>query len=75
VKFGTFQELENALFLASFFLENGMVLERMSFSFYDERRKSTVIEELKEKLYSFMKGDSFALLELDNYLYSYDYYR
>jgi len=75
VKFGTFHELEDALFLANFFLENGMVLERMSFSFYDERSKSTVIEEFKEKLYSFKKGVSFAILEHADELYSYDYSR
>jgi len=34
-----------------------------------------VIEEFKEKLYSFKKGVSFATLEHADELYSYDYSR
>ncbi|CAI8619668.1 unnamed protein product [Vicia faba] len=40
------------------------MLERMSFSLaYAELVESKVIEEFKEKLYSFKKGISFAILE------------
>jgi hypothetical protein len=58
VKFGTVVELEHNLSLAKYFMENGMVLERMSFSLANE--------EFKEKLYSFKKGVSFAILEFYN---------
>ncbi|CAI8619669.1 unnamed protein product [Vicia faba] len=41
-----------------------LMLERMSFSLaYAELVESKVIEEFKEKLYSFKKGISFAILE------------
>ncbi|GAU27359.1 hypothetical protein TSUD_55120 [Trifolium subterraneum] len=62
VKFGNVDGSDHELFLAKFFMENGKVLERMSFSvisWYDEE----LIEEFKEKLYSFKKGVSFAILE------------
>jgi hypothetical protein len=70
VKFGNVYGDEHEVFLAKFFMENGMVLERMSFSLV--RRFSLVnrrwqgeelIEEFKEKLYSFKKGVSLAMLE------------
>ncbi|KAK2368291.1 hypothetical protein QL285_081496 [Trifolium repens] len=70
VKFGNVYGDEHEVFLAKFFMENGMVLERISFSLV--RRFSLVnrrwqgeelIEEFKEKLYSFKKGVSFAMLE------------
>jgi len=45
-------------------MEIGMMLERMSFSLVNAwQRKSKVIEKFKEKLYSFKKGVSFAILE------------
>ncbi|RHN74792.1 putative FBD domain-containing protein [Medicago truncatula] len=66
VKFGTVHGSENELRLAKFFMENGVVLERTSFSLYG---KSTVIEEFKEKLYSFKKGVSFAILEFKEKMY------
>ncbi|CAJ2659479.1 unnamed protein product [Trifolium pratense] len=62
VKFGNVHGLEHELFLAKFFMENGMVLERMSFSAVRWRGEK-LIEEFKEKLYSFKKGVSFAILE------------
>jgi hypothetical protein len=58
VKFKNVCGLEHVLFLAKYFMENGMVLERMSFSLANE--------EFKEKLYSFKKGVSFAILEFYN---------
>ncbi|WJX72585.1 hypothetical protein P8452_56450 [Trifolium repens] len=64
VKFGTVVELEHNLSLAKYFMENGMVLERMSFSLeYWHWCREELIEEFKEKLYSFKKGVSFAILE------------
>ncbi|CAJ2659480.1 unnamed protein product [Trifolium pratense] len=64
VKFENVYGSEHELFLAKFFMENGIVLERMSFSFVDWRwRREKLIEEFKEKLYSFKKGISFAILE------------
>jgi hypothetical protein len=58
VKFKNVRGLEHVLFLAKYFMENGMVLERMSFSLANE--------EFKEKLYSSKKGVSFAILEFYN---------
>jgi hypothetical protein len=55
------------LYLAKFFMENAMVLERMSFSWYLEV-KSKEIKEFKEKVFSFKKGVSFIILE---FLYDY----
>ncbi|CAK8579434.1 unnamed protein product [Lathyrus sativus] len=70
VIFGDVHGYEHELLLAKYLMENGTVLERMSFSFANARSgKSKVIEEFKEKLYSFKKGISFAILE-----FSYDYY-
>ncbi|WJX67924.1 hypothetical protein P8452_52347 [Trifolium repens] len=64
VKFENVYGSDHELFLAKYFMENGMVLERMSFSLANaELSKSKVIEEFKEKLYSFKKGLSFAILE------------
>ncbi|WJX67926.1 hypothetical protein P8452_52348 [Trifolium repens] len=67
VKFENVRGTKHELFLAKYFMENGMVLERMSFSLANaELSKSKVIEEFKEKLYSFkkgLKGVSFAILE------------
>ncbi|CAK8579436.1 unnamed protein product [Lathyrus sativus] len=71
VKFGDVHGDEHELILAKYLMENGTVLERMSFSFADAplgKSNSKVIEEFKEKLYSFKKGISFAILE-----FSYDY--
>ncbi|XP_058736041.1 F-box/FBD/LRR-repeat protein At3g14710-like [Vicia villosa] len=70
VKFGDVWGNEHELLLAKYLMENGTVLERMSFSFTDEcLDEPKVIEEFKEKLYSFKKGISFAILE-----FSYDCY-
>jgi hypothetical protein len=64
VKFENVRGSEHELFLAKYFMEIGMVLERKSFSLAKaELSKSKVIEEFKEKLYSFKKGVSFAILE------------
>lgn len=52
----------------NFFMENGTVLERMSFSLASqELGKSKVMEDFKENLFSFKKGFSFAVVE-----FSYD---
>jgi dsDNA-specific endonuclease/ATPase MutS2 len=70
VKFGNLHGHEHELFLAKYLMENGIVLERMSFSIANAWQiDSKVIEEFKEKLYSFKKGVSFAILE-----FSFDYY-
>ncbi|XP_058736056.1 F-box/FBD/LRR-repeat protein At3g14710-like [Vicia villosa] len=69
VKFGDVQGDEHELLLAKYLMENGTVLERMSFSFDEYLGEPKVIEEFKEKLYSFKKGISFAILEFSN-----DYY-
>ncbi|KAK2422880.1 hypothetical protein QL285_033375 [Trifolium repens] len=50
------------LYLAKFFMENAMVLERMSFSWYLEV-KSKEIKEFKEKVFSFKKRVSLIILE------------
>ncbi|KAL5052753.1 hypothetical protein RYX36_033435 [Vicia faba] len=64
VKFGYVRGYEHELLLAKYLMGNGIVLERMSFSLaYAELVESKVIEEFKEKLYSFKKGISFAILE------------
>jgi len=64
VKFGNVHGYEHELLLSNFFMEIGMMLERMSFSLVNAwQRKSKVIEKFKEKLYSFKKGVSFAILE------------
>jgi hypothetical protein len=62
VKFGNVQGSDHELFLAKYFIENSMVLERMSFSCVSWCNEE-LIEEFKEKLYSFKKGVSFAILE------------
>ena len=62
VKFENVYGTKHELFLAKYFMENGMVLERMSFSCVSWC-KEELIEEFKEKLYSFKKGVSFAILE------------
>ncbi|KAK2422822.1 F-box/FBD/LRR-repeat protein [Trifolium repens] len=55
---------QHELLLAKFFMENGTILERMSFSLaYGCER---IIEEFKEELYSFKKRVSFAILEFYN---------
>jgi hypothetical protein len=70
VKFGNLHGHEHELFLAKYLMENGIVLERMSFYIANAWQiDSKVIEEFKEKLYSFKKGVSFAILE-----FSFDYY-
>ncbi|XP_058740942.1 F-box/FBD/LRR-repeat protein At3g14710-like [Vicia villosa] len=63
VKFGSVDGSEHELFLAKYFMENGIVLERMSFAVNLWLSKSKAIEEFKEKLYGFKKGVSFAILE------------
>jgi hypothetical protein len=62
VKFENVYGTKHELFLAKYFMENGMVLERMSFSCVSWCNKD-LIEEFKEKLYSFKNGVSFAILE------------
>ncbi|CAK8579437.1 unnamed protein product [Lathyrus sativus] len=70
VKFGYVRGYEHEFLLAKYLMENGTVLERMSFSFdHPELVKSKAIEEFKEKLYSFKKGISFAILEFSNQYY------
>jgi hypothetical protein len=72
VKFGIVHGYEHELFLAKYFMENGVVLERMSFYLANPwQSDSNDIEEFKEKLYSFKKGVSFAILEFS---FSHDYY-
>ncbi|XP_058740954.1 F-box/FBD/LRR-repeat protein At5g53840-like [Vicia villosa] len=65
VKFGSVRGSQPELFLAKYFMENGIVLERMSFlvNVWRLSSKSKAIEEFKEKLYGFKKGGSFAILE------------
>jgi hypothetical protein len=59
---------EQELFFAEFVLKNSKVLERMTFSFINQKlAKSKAMKEFKEKLYSFKKGHSFGYLE-----FSYD---
>jgi len=49
-------------------MENGLVLERMSFFLASHcLGKSKIMEEFKAKLFSFKKGFSFAIVE-----FSYD---
>ncbi|KAJ1383998.1 Leucine-rich repeat domain superfamily [Sesbania bispinosa] len=68
VKFGKVHGYEHELYLAKFMMENGLVLERMSFSLASHGLgRSKVMEEFKEKLFSFKKGFSFAIVE-----FSYD---
>ncbi|PNX92214.1 F-box/LRR-repeat protein [Trifolium pratense] len=68
VKFARVCGFENELCLAKFFMENGKVLERMSFSLASlALGKSKIMEDFKEKLFSFKKGFSFAIVE-----FSYD---
>ncbi|KAJ1378490.1 Leucine-rich repeat domain superfamily [Sesbania bispinosa] len=63
VKFGKVHGYEHELYLAKFMMENGLVLERMSFSLASHGLgKSKVMEEFKEKLFSFKKGFSLLLL-------------
>ncbi|GAU27361.1 hypothetical protein TSUD_55140 [Trifolium subterraneum] len=58
---------QHELLLAKYFMENGRVLERMSFSIrFSVVFSSKVIEEFKEELYSFKKGVSSAILEFDD---------
>ncbi|KAK7272619.1 hypothetical protein RJT34_29337 [Clitoria ternatea] len=68
VKFEKLHGFEHELCLAKFMMENGLVLQRMSFSLaYQGLGKSKAIEEFKKKLFSFKKGFSFAIVE-----FSYD---
>ncbi|XP_058740951.1 F-box/FBD/LRR-repeat protein At3g14710-like [Vicia villosa] len=50
VKFESVRGSEHELFLAKYFMENGIVLERMSFAVNLWLSKSKAIEEFKEKL-------------------------
>lgn len=64
VKFERVNGYEHELCLAKFFMEKGMVLERMSFVLANKALgKSKMMEEFKEKLFSFKKGFSFAIVE------------
>jgi len=63
VKFGIVRGSEHDLFLAIIFMENGKVLERINFFAKYLWCKSKLFEEFKEKLYSFKKKVSFAILE------------
>ncbi|KAJ1383997.1 Leucine-rich repeat domain superfamily [Sesbania bispinosa] len=57
VKFGRVHGYEHELYLAKFVMENGLVLERMSFSLAShELGESKVMEDFKEKLFSFKKA-------------------
>jgi hypothetical protein len=68
VKFAKVGGYEHELCLAKYFMENGKLLERMSFSLASQALgKSKIMEEFKEKLFSFKKGFSFAIVE-----FSYD---
>nr|KYP39140.1 F-box/LRR-repeat protein At3g59200 family [Cajanus cajan] len=68
VKFRKVHGCEHELWLAKFFVENGLVLERMSFSLVSQwLGKSKIMEDFKEKLFSFKRGFSFAFIE-----FSYD---
>ncbi|QCE10979.1 hypothetical protein DEO72_LG10g2212 [Vigna unguiculata] len=68
VKFHKLHGCEHELCLAKFFMENGLALERISFYLVSHRLgKSKIMEEFKEKLFSFKKGFSFAIIE-----FSYD---
>ena len=67
VRFEKVHGLEHELCLAKFLMENGVVLERMSFSLVSARLgKSKIIQEFKEKLFSFKKGFSFAIVEFSH---------
>lgn len=67
VKFDNVSGLEHELCLAKFLMENGGVLERMSFSLESEwLGKSKMIEEFKKKLFSFKKSFSLAIVEFSN---------
>lgn len=73
VKFENVNGCEQELYLAKLFLENGTVLERMSFSHgrcYLAKSNKNVIEEFKEKLFSFKKNfSSFAIIDFScNYV-------
>jgi hypothetical protein len=68
VKFAKVGGYEHELCLAKYFMENGKLLERMSFSLASQALgKSKIMEEFKEKLFSFKKGFYFAIVE-----FSYD---
>ncbi|RDX82350.1 F-box/FBD/LRR-repeat protein, partial [Mucuna pruriens] len=64
VKFGNVHGLEHELCLAKFVMENGLVMQRMSFSLASPGlAQSKIIEDFKEKLFSFKKSFSFAIVE------------
>ncbi|WVZ01576.1 hypothetical protein V8G54_027645 [Vigna mungo] len=68
VKFDKLHGCEHELCLAKYFMENGLVLERISFYLVSLwLGKSKIMEKFKEKLFSFKKGFSFAIIE-----FSYD---
>lgn len=68
VKFDKLHGCEHELCLAKYFMENVLVLERISFYLVSLwLGKSKIMEEFKEKLFSFKKGFSFAIIE-----FSYD---
>lgn len=63
VKFGSLNGFEHELCVAKFVMENALMLERMSFSIVYWQMKSKVIEEFKEKLFSYKKAFSCAIIE------------
>ncbi|WVZ01579.1 hypothetical protein V8G54_027648 [Vigna mungo] len=67
VKFGSLNGFEHELCVAKFVMENALMLERMSFSIDFRQRKSKVIEEFKEKLFSYKKAFSCAIIEFSNH--------
>jgi len=65
VKFEEVNGNDHDLFLAKFFMKNCMILERMCFSFAEIMDKDEVMEEFKEKYYSF-HSDSVAVKFKEN---------
>ncbi|KAK7272620.1 hypothetical protein RJT34_29338 [Clitoria ternatea] len=71
VKFGLVNGREEEVNLAKFLIENGLVLQRLSFSHSGFRRiyQSKAVEEFKEKIFSFKKGFSSGIVEFSHYYY------
>jgi len=62
VKFEEVNGDDHELFLAKFFMKNGMTLKKIFFSFASEiQGKYEDVETFKEKLYSFHSFDSVAV--------------
>ncbi|XP_047177726.1 F-box/FBD/LRR-repeat protein At3g14710-like [Vigna umbellata] len=66
VKFGSLKGFEHELCVAKFVMENALMLERMSFSIVYWQRKSKVLEEFKEKLFSYKKAFSCAIIDFSH---------